>query len=248
VDLNSLPPDVAEELEAVVKAINGLRAGAANHTPSRSIPTSDPAVVAVSQANEGAMKDLVPLGFTSLGYAGEPRKDGSIAASLWFRHEDGTVCGWLGFIKTKDGPRLVLFFMTELPGPAYCTTIRGGSGLSLARPPFVSHADLDAKVSLTEMLAQHRARVSSLPATPTKVATMEDAIAMIERLHQSRMDWRASIAEDELFRADCKSVLANSYRTMKPGDFRLIYSNAVEWLGFQPEQELGTFTYRLKRS
>ncbi len=237
--LDAVPPDVEEELSAVRKAVEALRRGAANHTPPQVLEPSHPVVAAAAKAHDDGMKDLVALGFRSLGDAGERRKDGSIAPSRWFADSDGTISGWLGLIRTKTGPRLLVFFVSEAQGPAYCTTLRGGSGLSLARPPFVSHADLETNVSLADLLRSHRARAASLTpegAPLTRVATIDDALALMERLHRARMDWRASIDEYELLRADFRSVLANSYRDMEPGDFWFIYSRAAEWLGFDPER------------
>jgi len=132
---NSPPPEVEEELAALRKAVNGLRAGAADHRRPQALEPSDPAVLAVAKDYDQAMQELTPLGFSSLGDVGEQRKDGSIAVSRWFGHSDGSISGWLGFITTKRGPRLLAFLVTEASGPIYCTSLRGGTGLSLARPP-----------------------------------------------------------------------------------------------------------------
>ena len=234
---NSLPPEVDEQLATVRKAVDSLRAAAANHRPPEVLEPSNAAVLAVAEAHDQAMKELAPLGFDSLGDAGERRKDGSIAVSGWFGHSDGTICGWLGFIRTKNGPRLVVLLVTEGSGPAYCTSLRGGSGLSLARPPHVSHADHEMNVSLADMVRGHRERLHSLTAAGmrlTSVGTLGEAIDLMERLHQARMTWRSSSDEHELLRADLRSVLANSYRRMAAEDFWLIYRHAAEWLDFRP--------------
>jgi len=233
----SLPPEVDEELAPLRKVVDSLRTAAANHRPAEALEPSNPAVVAVAEASEQAMKELAGLGFNSLGDAGERRKDGSIAVSRWFGHLDGTICGWMGFINTKSGPRLLVFLVTEASGPAYYTSLRGGSGLSLARPPHVSHADHEMSVSLAHMVRGHRERLNSLTAAGmqlTGVARLGQALELMERLHQARMTWRASSDEHELLRADLTSVLANSYRNMAAEDFWLIYSHAAEWLHFQP--------------
>src|SRR5438094_246619 len=191
----------------------------------------------VAKDYDQAMQELTPLGFSSLGDVGEQRKDGSLAVSRWFGHSGGTISGWLGFITTKRGPRLLAFLVTEASGPIYCTSLRGGTGLSLARPPHVSHADYELSMSLVEMVGGHRERLSSFTTERmqlTGVATLDEAIELMERLHQARMTWRASVGEDELLRADLRSVLANSYRKMAAEDFWLIYSHAAEWLDFHP--------------
>ena len=92
-------------------------------------------------------------------------------------------------------------------------------------------------VSLAEMVGGHRERLSSFTTERmqlTGVATLDGAIELMERLHQARMTWRASVDEDELLRADLRLVLANSYRKMAAEDFWLIYSHAAEWLDFHP--------------
>ena len=233
----SPPPEVEEEVAALRKAVKGLRAGAADHRRPQALQPSDAAVLAVAKDYDQAMQELTPLGFSSLGDVGEQRKDGSLAVSRWFGHSDGSISGWLGFITTKTGPRLLAFFVTEASGPAYCTSLRGGTGLSLARPPHVSHADYEMSMSLAELVRDHHQRLSSFTTERmqlTGVATLDEAIELMERLHQTRMTWRASVGENELLRADLRSVLANSYRKMAAEDFWLIYSHAAEWLDFHP--------------
>ncbi len=234
---NSPPPEVEEELAALRKAVNGLRAGAADHRRPHALQPSDPAVLAVAKDYDQAMQELTSLGFSSLGDVGEQRKDGSLAVSRWFGHSDGSISGWVGFITTKRGPRLLAFLVTEASGPIYCTSLRGGTGLSLARPPHVSHADYEMSMSLAELVRDHRQRLSSFTTERmqlTGVATLDEAIELMERLHQARMTWRASVGEHELLRADLRSVLAHSYRKMAAEDFWLIYSHAAEWLDFHP--------------
>jgi len=92
-------------------------------------------------------------------------------------------------------------------------------------------------VTLAEMVRGHRERLSSLSTEGirlARVATLGEAIELMERLHQARMAWRASVDEQELLRADLRSALANSYRKMAPEDFWLIYNHAAEWLDFHP--------------
>ena len=235
--LKSPPPDVEEELAPIRKAIDALRASAASYRRPDVLDPSNAAVLAVAEAHAQAMKDLAPLGFNTLGDGGDRLKDGSHSVSRWFGHSDGTICGWLAFIKPKTGPRLVVFLATEASGPAYCTTIRGGSRLSLARPPNVSHADHDMSVSLADTVRDHRERNSALTTAGmrlTNVATIEQAISVVERLTQNRAEWRGSSDENELLRADFVSVLAHQSVGMAAEDFMLMYSRAAEWLDFHP--------------
>src|SRR5207244_1370048 len=99
----------------------------------------------------------------------------------------------------------------------------------------VSHADYEMNVSSADMVRGHRERLHALTAAGkrlTRVGTLGEAIDLMERLHQARMTWRASVDEQELLRADLRSALAKSYRKMAPEDFWLIYSRAAEWLDF----------------
>jgi len=94
------------------------------------------------------------------------------------------------------------------------------------------------RVSLADMLRMHRERLRPFTAAGkrlTAVATLGETIELMERLHQARMTWRASCDEHELLRADLRSVLANSYRSMAAENFWLIYSHAAEWLDFEPD-------------
>lgn len=233
------PPEVAEELTAVLKAIDGLRAGAANHRPPVPLEASDPDARAEAATRDHAMRDLEPLGFRSLGDAGQPRKDGSIAVSRWFAHADGTICGWLGFLTTKSGPQLAVYLISEAPGPAYCSSLMGGSGLSLARPPQLHHVDVASATSFADMVRDHRTRSATLGAPSTNVTTLGDALALLERWHGMRMAWRASCDPDDMLRADILSVLEHSYRSLPAENFWTIYRKAAEWLGFRPEGDRG---------
>src|SRR5437773_9036414 len=182
----SPPPEVEEEVAALRKAVKGLRAGAADHRRPQALQPSDAAVLAVAKDYDQAMQELTPLGFSSLGDVGEQRKDGSLAVSRWFGHWDGSISGWLGFITTKRGPRLLAFLVTEASGPAYCTSLRGGTGLSLARPPHVSHADYEMSMSLTDMVRGRCERPNSLTAAGielTGVARLGQADELLALLH-----------------------------------------------------------------
>src|SRR5437762_14341593 len=95
-------------------------------------------------------------------------------------------------------------------------------------------------MSLVEMVRGHRERLSSFTTERmplTGVATLDEAIELMERLHQARMTWRASVGEDELLRADLRSVLGNSYVKMGAEDFWLIYRHAAERLDFHPARD-----------
>jgi hypothetical protein len=235
--LDPLPPDVEEELASIRKGVDALRAVVANHRAPEALESSDPAVLAVADAHDRALHELAPLGFQNLGSAGERGKDGKIGVSRWFAHSDGTIFGWLAFISTKDGPRLVVLLATEASGPVYCITLLGGSRTSLARPPQISHAYYESGESLADMVGAHRERVSSLKAAGmrlTGVTTLGEAFAVMERLHQERIKWRASRDERELWRADLTSILAEQHRRLGAEDFGLMYGRAAEWLDFHP--------------
>jgi hypothetical protein len=234
--LQSSSPEVEEELAPIRKAIAALRGVAANHRPSEPLEPSNPAVLAMAEAHDQAMKELAPLGFNSLGDVGDRHSDGSIAVSRWFAHSDGTICGWLGFATTKHGPQLLVLLITEASGPAYCSSQRGGSALSLARPPHFSHAHHETSANLADIVRGHRERASSLTAgmRVTEVSTLGEGLEVMERLLQNRAAWRASIDEQELLRADLIAVLGKEYRRLRANDFWLSYGNAAKWLDFQP--------------
>ena len=231
------PPDVAEELAPILQGVEGLRAAAENHKSPKPLAPSDAAVSAAAKGHDQAMEELAALGFHSLGDAGERLADGTQVVTRWFAHADGTICGWLGFLQTKTGPRLLAFLMTEASNSSFCTSLRGGSGLSLARPPHQSHADFGTSASMADMVRHHRERVRTMAAEGTRstvVTTIEEAIALLDRSHRARMKWRASSDETDLLHADLRSVLASSYRSMGADAFQLVYGQAAEWLGFQP--------------
>jgi hypothetical protein len=229
-------PEVEEELAAIRKAVDGLRTAAANHKPPTPLEASN-AALGLAEVRGTAMQELLPLGFNRLGDTGETRKDGGVTVSRRFGHADGTICGWLGFMRTNTGPRLVVFLVTEGSGSAYCTSLRGSSGLSLARPPHVHRIDYPMTLGLAEVVRQHRERVNSIGTGEqrlSRVTTLAAAIDVVERLHDSTMAWRTSCGDQDLLRADLRSVLANSYRGMPPADFWVIYSHAAEWPDFDP--------------
>src|SRR3954470_2926922 len=144
----ALPPKVEEELAPIRKAVDGLRASAAKYKRPEVLGSSDPAVLAVAEAHDQAMKELTMLGFKGLGSAGDRLKNGTLAVSRWFVDSEGTTCGWLGYLNSKAGPLLTVFLISEASGPVFCTTRRGGPTLTLVRPPNVAHANHDMSVSM----------------------------------------------------------------------------------------------------
>lgn len=233
----SVPPDVEAQLARIRKTVESLRAVAAKHARPEILERSHPAVQEVTAGLDQATAELEPLGFLVLGDTGAPLSDGTIVVSRVFRHTDGSICGWVGFAKTKGGPKLLVFLVSESPKGAYYTSLRNASPLSLARAPHLSRDDYGAEVPMAEIVARHRAR-TGVPAGDgrlTSVATLGEAIDLMERFHEARMLWRVSCNEDELLRADLTSVLAHYHRTMEAPGFRLLYGHAAKWLGFRPE-------------
>jgi hypothetical protein len=230
-------PEAEAELTQVRSTVAVLRASAGQHRPPEIIDASHPEAVKVAALHDEAMRDLIPLGFRSLGPVCETLKDGKIIVFRIFAHVDGITCGWLGLLPRKSGPRLMVFLVTEMAGPSYCTSSLGGSGLSLARAPHVHHVDYDTKVGVVEMTQDHARRshaLSSEQTTPAGVTTVSGSIALMERLHDGEESWRASCDSRELLRADLTSVLATVHRDMTSNDFWLCFNHAAEWLGFRP--------------
>lgn len=233
----SVPPDVEAQVARIRKTVESLRAVAAKHARPEILERSHPAVQEVTAGLDQAMAELEPLGFLVLGDTGAPLSDGTIVVSRVFRHTDGSICGWVGFAKAKGGPKLLVFLVSESPKGAYYTSLRNASPLSLARTPHLSRDDYGAEVPMAAIVARHRARtgVSGGDGRLTSVATLGEAIDLMERFHEARMRWRASCNEDELLRADLTSVLAHCHRTTEAAGFRLLYGHAAEWLGFRPD-------------
>lgn len=233
-----VPPAAEEQLVRLRKVVDSLRGAAAGHVRPEILERSHPAVQAVTAALDRAMAELEPLGFASLGDTGAPLRDGTPAVSRVFRDTEGMICGWVGFARTKTGPRLLVFLVSERPGGTYCTTLRNGTALSLARTPAIDRAVYDGDLTTADLVARHRERASSPEGTGgglTSVATLSEAIELMERLHQARMTWRASCNEEALLRADLTSVLAHCHHTMEPPGFRLLYGHAATWLDFHPD-------------
>jgi hypothetical protein len=234
-----MPPEVEEELAPIRKSVDNLRAAAANHRPPDPLEPSNPAVRAVAKDYDQAMKKLAPLGFNSLGDAGDRLQDGSIGVSRWFGHSDGTICGWLGFLSNGQ---LVVVLLTEASGPAYCISLRGATAMSLARPPNISAAHHKMSASLAAVVRRHRELVGSLTAAGmslTAATTLGEAMDVFERLHQNRATWRASRHEKDLLLADLNSILAHLHLKWGAEDFRTTFPHAAKWLDFQPGPSSG---------
>ena len=58
---DSLPPDVKEELAPIQQLIDAMRAAASRYRRAQILEPSDPAVLAVAEAHDQAMKDLAPF-------------------------------------------------------------------------------------------------------------------------------------------------------------------------------------------
>jgi len=235
-------PEAERQLVAIRKFVDSVRASVARHERPVILEETHPAVSSVKAVHDAAVAELEPLGFRSLGNTGNKRKDGSTVVSRWIAHEDATICGWLGILESKYGPSTAVYLTSETSTPAYCTSLRGGAGRFLARPPHQDHWECPVTVALSEMVRHHRERVSALIRADervSRVTTLEGAVDLFERLHQTVTDWRAACDSEEMLRADLRSALFGSFRSMRPDDFRHVYGHAAEWLDFRPAPHAG---------
>lgn len=240
----SEPPSTAVEaqLAGIRKFVNSLRVVKAEHQRPEILEDSDPAVQTVRATHDEMMAELQPLGFVSLGSTGDKLKDGRTIVSRCFAHEDATICGFLGVVSSKYGPVGVFCLASELSTPAYCTSQRGGADRSLARPPLQNEAYYPVTLGLAEMVRGHRQRLLSLTRADARISpitTLVELIDLLERLHQAQLEWRTSCDPDELLRADLRSALKRSARTLAPEDFRRMYGRAAEWLDLRLEAHPG---------
>lgn len=244
-------PEAEAELAPIRRAVEALRAFLENYRGSTAIEPTHSAVVEAATGLDEVMRELTPLGFHGVGYVGDTLKDGTLVVSRVFSHADGRACGWLGFLPRREGPRLLVFMVSEGAGSTYCTSLRGGSPLTLVRPPHQDHADYPVKVTLARMAEMHLDRSRKLRGAQAVAAvkTVDDYMALMERMHQARMAWRASCDADELMRADLRSVLATSSKDLTSSDFWLVYTHAAEWLDFTPPRRthLGSARKSTKR-
>lgn len=225
----STDPLLEHELTPLRTAVEGLRRGLEISVPSVPVAPDAPGLAAVRPTFDRVMAELDPLGFEILGDVGQQVEGKPPAYSRWFRHRDGTTCGWTGIASSRSGERLIVYLFSEVPGQGYCATGRGGSRLTLAKPPGGDSVVLDADVSLGELVAEHVRRAPAAGSLST-VRTLQEAFDLLDRLREFRIAWRATLSDAELWRADLREVLLHQRTTTEPDDFALIYSRAARWL------------------
>ena len=159
---------------------------------------------------EAASQELAREGFRELGDALEEDASGTVAGTTrWFADGSGAVCGWFAVVAGLPAiPAMMLF--SESAAGEFSVTTRGGSNIALVRPPSLHCLALTWETGLAETVRRHRGLLDP-GSTLTRVATLEEATAVLARLRTASARWRAAQPPVTLLEHDLHEILGKRY-------------------------------------
>lgn len=204
-------------LATLAASVNRMRALALRDTKYLPVPAAGQSPMAGAEFYDAVSKELAAAGCRELGDRVEATPDGGVTApTRWFADASGTACGWFGVVApgTTSAVRQVMFLFSEAGGEFYVTG-RGGANAGTAGPPTQHLAECRWADGLARQLEVHRAQIPA-GATEhlTKVATIDDAIALTARMRQAKRAWRAQQPADALLDQDLRQILQDRYATI----------------------------------
>jgi hypothetical protein len=192
-------------LAALIQSMRQKSLGDARFAP---VDARDPRDHRVRRVYADISRELGESGLKALGDVFEERDDGSVGGVVsWFRTDDGLVCGWFGIAHYR--PVMLLF--SESAAGDYYITGRGSPEPSLARPPVVHRAGGEWGEGAPRALQRHRALAGTNASDLHKVATLDDAVALLQRLRTTVAQWRQAQPQEALLEADLRATLGRHY-------------------------------------
>jgi len=211
------------QIQALATGVEQLRRASTRDTRRRTPGPADVLTGAqrdLYEINAGEMRDA---GLTVLGDQIEEQDDGSpLGASRWFVDAGGTICGWFAAVPVKGSPgryRTLMLCFSESESGQFLTTSRGAPELGLTRPPTTHRQFVAWNEGMVRALERHRSLIESVvgAGAPLKrVATVDDAVAMLARHRTHIAAWRAAQPADALLEADARNVLRERYAELGP--------------------------------
>jgi len=187
------------------------------------------AVASEAQAAfDAGLADLSAQHMAMLGDFMERRGDRSLHGPLrWFVDPDRTTCGWFAVLPARKGPVPIMTLFSESSSGAFFYTGRGASSPALAHPPNLTRTMVEWHKGLAAALEQHHASMRAAGGADSlrKVASADDAMAMLQRLRANTRTWRAKQDPKALITADARGILGNHYERLGPAVVLLV--NAV---------------------
>jgi len=214
------------QLRSLASGIETLRRAAMRDMRRRTPGPADALTGAVQALYDTNTRELQDAGLTILGDQVEEQDDGSpMGTSRWFVDGDGgggTICGWFAAIPIKTSPgkfRNLMLFFSESEAGQFLTTSRGTPELGLARPPTTHRQFVAWTEGVRRALERHLSLVDSAAgpgAAMRRVATLDEAVALLQRLRTHIAAWRAAQPADALLEADARNVLRDRYNELGP--------------------------------
>lgn len=213
---------VQRRLRRSVKAVaDGLRTmrrlqtQVVSYVPRRPDHTVNPVVDAMYSA---LISQTSALPLTTFGDFMETRVGGAARGPVrWFTDEAQTTCGWFAVLDVKKGPLPVMSLFSESAGGAFIYTVLGAANPALAHPPTLTRTRMPWTDGIAAAFERHRAeqrRVATDAGSWRKVANMDEAAAMLERLRLNNRTWRSAQNKQELLEADARGILGKHFAQM----------------------------------
>jgi hypothetical protein len=151
-------------------------------------------------------RDLTILGDAIEELAGQ-------RATRWFVDTAGTVFGWLGIIPVRGRMEPVVALVSASAERSVLTVCAPVATPGLAQPPFVDRAAIRGPLDLAAALSAHRAR---MPDAAVSATTLDEAIAVVDRVRARTIAWREAQAPAELVENDLRAILGKHYPRFGP--------------------------------
>ncbi len=202
-------------LGTLASSVSRMRALGQRDPKYLPVPTDGRAPMAGTEYYDAVSKELAAAGCRELGDRMEETPEGTLTApSRWFADESGAVCGWFGVVAAANGRvvRQVMYLFSEAKGGDFYVTGRGGANAGTAAPPTQHLAECRWADGLARQLEVHRAQVpDGERAALTRVASIDDALALTGRLRRAKRAWRAAQPADALLDQDLRQILQDRY-------------------------------------
>lgn len=113
----------------------------------------------------------------------------------------------------RHGTRVVLEFESYSREESWSTR-RGEGRAQVEWPPFCHEQVMAPELDLAQMLARHREQLPTDSSVLMKLASIEDMVAELPRVHDRTRAWRAQQSPDMLLDADLRGLLGKHYERL----------------------------------
>ena len=203
-------------IQSFSDGVNTMRAMAGNSPSYRRLVPGDRVSEEILQSIEILWREYESIGFYSLGDFFESHAGVQSPSPVrWFVDSSREICGWIGVATPTTGGLIPAgcLFSESNDGHFFVTTV-GTSAPSLVRPSHIVREYVSGEDGIKVALMRHRNNIGKQAAngaTLSRVATIDDAFALMRGLSNSNAKWRREQDSEQLLEWDLRAVLGARY-------------------------------------